>query len=134
MFVLSESSNTCVDPLDIVVNRILTRPGSLCCQILCSVEKHGWRWRESTCALELANFGLSVVVLHCTRVSARRLANHDIAKPDHPVISLHRHAASDANQHTEPEVRERHPHLGDDCSRGAIAWLMQSRNDDVMAS
>src|SRR5215469_17220542 len=132
MFILSESSNACVDPLDIIADRIFTRPSSPCCQILRSVEEYDRRWCESTCALEPAGFGFSVIVLYCTRMFTCWFAHYHIPKPDHSVVSLHRNATSNANQHAKPEVRKGHPHLGDHCGCGAVAWLMESRDNHIV--
>src|ERR1700722_2797779 len=133
MFVPPKSSNGRVDPLDILLDGIRTGPGSLRRQILRSIEEHRRRRGESAGALKLTDFGFSVIVLHRARMSACGLANHDVPEPDHSVVSLHRNAAPDANQQAEPQVGERHPHLSDDRSRGVIAWLMETRNNDIMA-
>jgi hypothetical protein len=61
------------------------------------VEEHRRRWGESSGAFELADFGFSVVVLHCSRMTACWLANYDIAQLDHSVISLHGNATTDTN-------------------------------------
>src|SRR2546423_243052 len=131
-FVLSKSPSAYVDPLDIVFNGIFTRPSSLRCQILRSVEEHCWRWRESPCPLELANLGFSVIVLYCARMFTYWFVDHHVPKPDYSVVSVHRHTASNADQQTELEIGECHPHLGDDRSRGVVAWLMKSGDDNIM--
>jgi hypothetical protein len=92
-----------------------------------------WAALRSTSALELTDFGFSVIVLYRVGMSTCGLANHNVSEPDHSVVSLHRNAASDANQQAEPQVGERHPHLSDDRSRGVIAWLMETRNNDIVA-
>jgi hypothetical protein len=61
-------------------------------------------------------------------------ADHDITKPDHSIIGFRWHAASNANQQAESELRKRGSHLGDDRSRRVVAWLMQSRDDNIMTS
>jgi hypothetical protein len=57
------------------------------------------------------------------------IADYDVTKPDHPIISFYWHAASNAHQETESI-----PHLGNDCSCQVVTWLMQPRDDNVMAA
>jgi hypothetical protein len=59
-------------------------------------------------------------------------ADYHVPKPDYSVVSFHRHTASNANQQTEPEIVECHPHLCDDRSRGVVTRLMESSNDNIM--
>jgi hypothetical protein len=61
------------------------------------------------------------------------LLTTNITQPDHSVVRLCWHAASDPNQHANSEVRERHPHLGDDRGGWIVAGMRQSGNDDIMA-
>jgi hypothetical protein len=47
--------------------------------------------------LELANFSFSMIVLYSTRMSACRLANHNVAKPDYSIVGLHRQPTNRLN-------------------------------------
>lgn len=113
------------------IRLIFSSSGSLCdlarfaarsCAALRSTAGGG----VSTCALKFASFRFPMVVLYCARVLTNGLADHNVPKPIHSVISLYKHSASDANQQVESKVRERRPHLSDDCSCRVISRLMES--------
>jgi hypothetical protein len=75
MFVPSESSKARVDPLYVLIDGILPRPGSLRRQILRSIEE---RWGQSTSALKLADFGFSMTVLYSIYPGIRVGVSHNL--------------------------------------------------------